>query len=65
MRGETLGWWKKLSPLPKLASADWMWLVQFCNGIMKWQAVVGLEEGVLIIERPDASPNPTVEVRES
>jgi len=35
------------------------------RGIMEWQAVVGLEEGHLIVERPNAEPNPTVEVRES
>ncbi len=34
------------------------------RGIMEWQVVVGLEDGELIIERPDATPNPTVEVRE-
>lgn len=26
-------------------------------------AVLGIEEGELILERPDASPNPAVEVR--
>jgi hypothetical protein len=35
------------------------------RGIMEWQAVSGLEDGELIAERPDASPNPTVEVRQS
>jgi hypothetical protein len=35
------------------------------RGIMEWQAVAGLQEGVLLAERPDASPNPAVEVRES
>jgi hypothetical protein len=35
------------------------------RGIMEWQAVAGLENGELIAERPDATPNPTVEVRES
>lgn len=34
------------------------------RGIMEWQAVVGLEEGRLLLERPAAEPNPTVEVRE-
>ncbi|MDP6040523.1 MAG: DUF4258 domain-containing protein [Candidatus Latescibacteria bacterium] len=33
--------------------------------IMEWQVVVSLEDGELIVERPDASPNPVVEVRES
>ena len=33
-------------------------------GIMEWQIVVGLEDGELMAERPDALPNPAVEVRE-
>ncbi len=35
------------------------------RGIMEWQVVAGLEDGDLIAERPDATPNPVVEVRES
>lgn len=35
------------------------------RGIMEWQVVAGLDDGRLIAERPDAAPNPTVEVRES
>lgn len=35
------------------------------RGIMEWQVIVGLEDGELIAERPDATPNPAVEVRES
>jgi hypothetical protein len=35
------------------------------RGIMEWQAVVGLLDGELLTERPDATPNPAVEVRES
>jgi hypothetical protein len=35
------------------------------RGIMEWQAVAGLEDGEIIAERPDATPNPAVEVRES
>ncbi len=35
------------------------------RGIMEWQAVIGVEDGELIAERPDATPNPAVEVRES
>jgi hypothetical protein len=35
------------------------------RGIMEWQVVAGLEDGELIAERPDATPNPVVEVRES
>jgi len=34
------------------------------RGIMEWQAVAGLEDGQLMAERPDAMPNPAVEVRE-
>lgn len=32
------------------------------RGIMEWQAVVGLDDGKLIIERLNATPNPIVEV---
>jgi len=35
------------------------------RGILEWQAVAGLEDGILIAERPDGTPNPAVEVRES
>ena len=35
------------------------------RGIMEWQAVAGLDDGIPIAERPDASPNPTGEVREA
>lgn len=35
------------------------------RGIMEWQAVVGLADGVLLVEQLDALPNPAVEVRES
>lgn len=35
------------------------------RGIMEWQAVVGLADGELVAEQPGASPNPTVEVRET
>ena len=35
------------------------------RGIMEWQAVAGFEDGELIAERSDATPNPAVEVRES
>ena len=34
------------------------------RGIMEWQAVAGLHDGSLLTERPDATPNPTIEVRE-
>ena len=32
------------------------------RGIMEWQAVVGLANGVLLKERLDAQPNPIIEV---
>lgn len=35
------------------------------RGILEWQAVAGLEDGSLIVERPDAMPIPAVEVREA
>jgi hypothetical protein len=35
------------------------------RGIMEWQAVEGISQGSLIAERPTASPNPVVEVREA
>ena len=35
------------------------------RGIMEWQAITGLGDGKLIAERPSATPNPAVEVRES
>ncbi len=34
------------------------------RGFLEWQAVAGLEDGILITERPQAEPNPVVEVRE-
>ncbi len=34
-------------------------------GTTEWQVVAGVEDGELITERPDAMPNPAVEVRES
>jgi hypothetical protein len=34
------------------------------RGIMEWQAVAGVADGELIAERPDAEPNPAVEIRE-
>ena len=34
------------------------------RGIMEWQAVAGLDGGELMAVRPDATPHPTVEVRE-
>ncbi len=35
------------------------------RGIMEWQVIAGLEGGELIVERPDATPNPAVDVRET
>jgi len=32
---------------------------------MEWQVVAGLADGKLMAERPDAIPNPAVEVRET
>ncbi len=34
------------------------------RGIMEWQAVAGLEDGKLLVERTDAKPHPVVEVEE-
>ncbi len=34
------------------------------RGIMEWQAVDGLGDGRLLVERPNATPNPAVEVSE-
>ena len=31
---------------------------------MEWQVAAGFADGGLIVERPDAEPNPAVEVRE-
>ena len=35
------------------------------RGIVEWQVIAALEDGVLVAELPDASPNPAVELRES
>ena len=35
------------------------------RGIMEWQVVAAMEDSELIAERPDAAPNPAVEVRQS
>ena len=35
------------------------------RGIIEWQVVAGLEDGQLLTERPDAIPNPSIEVQES
>lgn len=34
------------------------------RGMMEWQVVAGLDDGELLAERPDATPNPAVEVCE-
>jgi hypothetical protein len=35
------------------------------RGVLEWQVVDGIEDGLLIAERPDDLPNPAVEVRQS
>jgi len=35
------------------------------RGIMAWQAVVGLDDGELMLERAEDKPFPAIEVRES
>ena len=35
------------------------------RGIMEWQAVSALEDGALIVERPNDQPNPAIEVRQT
>ena len=35
------------------------------RGILEWQAVAGLQNGILLLEVSDATPNPAVEVREA
>jgi len=35
------------------------------RGVLEWQVVDGIEEGLLLAERPDALPNPAVEVYQS
>ncbi|MGA2582293.1 MAG: DUF4258 domain-containing protein [Tepidisphaeraceae bacterium] len=35
------------------------------RGILEWQVVDGVERGELLLERPDAVPNPAVEIRQS
>jgi hypothetical protein len=34
------------------------------RGFLEWQVVAGLEDGELLVERPDAEPNPMIEVVE-
>ena len=34
------------------------------RGILEWQVVDGMDRGALLAEHPDASPNPSVEVRQ-
>ena len=31
--------------------------------VMEWQVVDGMEDGILLAERPSAMPNPAIEVR--
>lgn len=35
------------------------------RNIMEWQVVAGVEASELIAERPTATPNPAIEIRES
>ncbi len=35
------------------------------RGVLEWQVVDGIEQGVLLSENPERLPNPTVEVRQS
>ena len=35
------------------------------RGIMEWQVIAGIENSILIAERPNATPNPVIEIRES
>jgi hypothetical protein len=35
------------------------------RGILEWQVVDGIESGELITERPDGSPHPVAEVRQT
>lgn len=35
------------------------------RSILEWQVVDGLDDGLLLTERPDALPSPAVEVRQS
>jgi hypothetical protein len=34
------------------------------RGVLEWQLVEGLEQGQLIVEHPQAQPNPAIEVRQ-
>jgi hypothetical protein len=34
------------------------------RGILEWQAIFGLDDADLMLERPDDKPNPAIEVRE-
>lgn len=35
------------------------------RGTMEWQAVAALDDGELIVEKPNAQPDPAVEVKET
>lgn len=35
------------------------------RGILEWQVVAGVERATLIAERPDAEPNPAIEMRQT
>ncbi len=35
------------------------------RGLLEWQVVAGVEEAILLVEKPEAEPNPAVEIRET
>jgi hypothetical protein len=35
------------------------------RGVLEWQVVDGVEDGIVVAERPNAMPNPAVEVRQT
>jgi hypothetical protein len=35
------------------------------RGVLEWQVVDGVDDGTLIVERPNAQPNPAVEIRQT
>ncbi|MCC6580623.1 MAG: DUF4258 domain-containing protein [Phycisphaeraceae bacterium] len=59
-----------LDVIRKLVADDYYLVGQHASerleerGIMEWQAVAGLADGVLIVERRNAWPHPVVEVRQ-
>jgi hypothetical protein len=35
------------------------------RGVLEWQVIDGIEDATLIVERPNATPNPAIELRQS